>query len=108
MEPPLTSPDPIQEARVREAREQLGMYIEFPIADSESARANAGAWPTEFEAAVRAQERAVILSHDEKVKALKEAATRALPYLDHSPFESAMSVSELIAAALAALEEQTR
>ena len=94
----MSSPDTIQEARVREARDQLGMYIEFPIANSESARANAGAWLTEFEAAVRAHERAVILSHDEKVKAFIAALDHTLPSWRAYP---------ALTAALAALEEQT-
>ena len=48
-----------------------------------------------------------ILASDPRVQALVDAAERALPYLDHAPYENAMTVHRAITTALAALQEET-
>ena len=106
--PALTAPDPIQEAR--ETMVTWGSWIGVqPGVDVEGAE-------DEYQRDLIAFERAVILSHDEKVKALKDAARaylRARALMQGADSLGALEMKGRVTnaeddmrRALAALEEQ--
>ena len=101
-----TPVDPVEEARrrVNEARDQLGMYIEYPIRDSDSARKSAAGWLAEFEKAVTA----AILASDPRVQALEAVARAAARMAGEFEFEFRTDPSRMaVVEALAALQEET-